>query len=76
MLLVDGSPRFEYRFLRNMLGRDKTIELHTLLQDADIDTTTEWQHVLRTPTRNSADTERGLTQVFPVAAKILRPTTW
>ena len=31
VLLVEGSPRFEYRFLRNLLSRDKTIELHTLL---------------------------------------------
>ena len=35
VLLVDGSPRYEYRFLQNMLGRDSTIELHTLLQNAD-----------------------------------------
>ena len=37
VLLVEGSPRFEYRFLRNMLSRDKTIELYTLLQEADMD---------------------------------------
>ena len=35
VLLVDGSPRYEYRFLRNMLDRDSTIELHTFLQEAD-----------------------------------------
>ncbi len=35
VLLVDGSPRYEYRFLHNMLNRDSTIELHTFLQDAD-----------------------------------------
>jgi len=37
VLLVDGSPRFEYRFLHNMLGRDQTVELHTLLQEADME---------------------------------------
>ena len=37
VLLVEGGPRFEYRFLYNLLGRDKAIELHTLLQDADVD---------------------------------------
>ncbi|MGO9113196.1 MAG: hypothetical protein ACLP9L_28515, partial [Thermoguttaceae bacterium] len=37
VLLVEGSPRFEYRFLRNLLSREKTIELHTLLQGADLD---------------------------------------
>ena len=37
VLLVDGSPRYEYRFLRNMLDRDSTIELRTFLQDADME---------------------------------------
>ena len=37
VLLVEGSPRFEYRFLHNLLSRDKTIDLHTLLQEADMD---------------------------------------
>jgi hypothetical protein len=37
VLLVDGSPRWEYRYLRNLLARDKTIELDTFLQDADVD---------------------------------------
>ena len=36
VLLVDGLPRYEYRFLRNMLDRDSTIELHTYLQEADM----------------------------------------
>ena len=35
VLLVEGPPRWEYRFLHNMLSRDKTIDLHTLLQEAD-----------------------------------------
>ena len=71
VLLVDGSPRFEYRFLRNMLGRDKTIELHVLLQGADIDTSDQGSNV-RDPTRNVADTERVITEkVFPVSSKDL-----
>ncbi len=37
VLLVQGYPSFEYRFLRNTLSRDKSIELHTLLQEADLD---------------------------------------
>jgi len=36
VLLVQAYPNFEFRYLRNMLGRDETIELHTLLQDADL----------------------------------------
>ncbi len=35
VLLVDGSPRYEWRYLYNMLGRDPTIELRTFLQEAD-----------------------------------------
>jgi hypothetical protein len=35
VLLVDGSPRYEFRFLHNMLGRDSTIDLHTFLLEAD-----------------------------------------
>ena len=37
VLLADGYPRYEYRFLRNMLARDETIELHTVQQDADVE---------------------------------------
>jgi uncharacterized membrane protein len=36
-LLAQAYPSFEYRFLRNMLARDETIELHTVLQDADVE---------------------------------------
>jgi hypothetical protein len=32
---VAGYPSYEFRYLRNMLGREKTIQLHTVLQDAD-----------------------------------------
>ena len=37
VLLVEGVPRFEYRFLRNLLAREKTVDLRVLLQGADID---------------------------------------
>lgn len=35
VLLVWAYPGFEFRYLRNMLQRDETISLHTVLQDAD-----------------------------------------
>jgi hypothetical protein len=35
VLLVQAYPNFEFRYLRNMLQRDATISLHTVLQDAD-----------------------------------------
>ena len=35
VLLVQAYPNYEFRYLRNMLERDETIELNTVLQDAD-----------------------------------------
>ncbi len=35
VLLVQADPSYEYRYLRNMLVRDPTIELKTVLQNAD-----------------------------------------
>jgi hypothetical protein len=35
VLLAYGYPSFEFRYLRNMLRRDETIALDTVLQDAD-----------------------------------------
>lgn len=35
VLLVQSYPNFEFRYLKNMLERDSTIQLKTLLQDAD-----------------------------------------
>jgi len=35
VLLVQAYPSFEYRYLRNVLERDATIKLDTLLQEAD-----------------------------------------
>lgn len=37
VLLVQSSPSFEFRYLRNMLQRDETIALHTVLQEADLE---------------------------------------
>lgn len=35
VLLVQSYPNYEFRYLKNMLERDSTIELKTLLQEAD-----------------------------------------
>jgi hypothetical protein len=37
VLLVQADPSYEYRYLRNMLARDNTIELKTVLQNADLE---------------------------------------
>ena len=35
VLLAQGYPNYEFRFLETMLQRDETVELNTVLQDAD-----------------------------------------
>jgi hypothetical protein len=35
VLLVDGEPRYEYRYLKSFLERDKTIDLSVVLQSSD-----------------------------------------
>lgn len=35
VLLVQSYPNFEFRYLKHMLERDGTIELHTVLQESD-----------------------------------------
>jgi len=35
VLMVQGYPNYEFRFLKSLLGRDRTIQLFTYLQDAD-----------------------------------------
>ncbi|MFO1023198.1 MAG: hypothetical protein U0903_21290 [Planctomycetales bacterium] len=37
VLLIDSSPRYEFRYLKHVLERDKTIEVATILQDSDAD---------------------------------------
>ena len=37
VLLVQGYPNYEFRYLKHMLERDSTIQLRTVLQDADLE---------------------------------------
>lgn len=46
VLLVDSAPRYEFRYLKHLLEREKTVELSTLLQDADPDFSAEDQTAL------------------------------
>lgn len=39
VLLVDGRPRYEYRFLKHFLEREPSVEVRTVLADADRDAT-------------------------------------
>ncbi|MEN6459617.1 MAG: VWA domain-containing protein [Thermoguttaceae bacterium] len=52
VLLVQAYPSFEFRYLRNMLQRDRTIRLSTVLQDADPEYAEQDASALKTfPTR-------------------------
>lgn len=35
VLLADNTPRYEFRYLKHLFEREKTVELSTILQDAD-----------------------------------------
>ncbi len=41
VLLVDSVPRYEFRYVKHLLEREKTVELHTVLQEADVEYSTE-----------------------------------
>ena len=46
VLLIAGGPTREYRFLRNMLYRDKDIEVHVHLQTGDVGISQESDDIL------------------------------
>jgi len=37
VLLIESSPRYEFRFLKQLLERERTIKLETILQEADLE---------------------------------------
>lgn len=37
VLLADSVPRYEFRYLKHLLEREKTITVHTILQEADLE---------------------------------------
>ncbi len=47
VLLIAGSPNYDYRFLTRMLERDKTVELSTWLQSADVNAVRDGDAVIR-----------------------------
>ncbi|MBX3412655.1 MAG: VWA domain-containing protein [Pirellulales bacterium] len=48
VLFVQSYPNFEFRYLKHMLERDGTIELHTLLQESDPEYAAQDRTALRT----------------------------
>ena len=47
VIFVDGAPRWEYRYLRNLLARQKNIDTSILLTSADKDTPIEGATALK-----------------------------
>lgn len=37
VLLADSGPRYEFRYLKHLLEREQTVELHTILQESDLE---------------------------------------
>lgn len=53
VLLVDSSPRYEYRYLKHLLEREKTVELSSVLQESAPEYATEDRTALpHFPVRN------------------------
>ena len=47
VLLVDSVPRYEFRYLKHLLERDRTVDLKTVLQSADLEYTQEDETALK-----------------------------
>ncbi len=47
VLMVQAYPNYEFRYLKNMLERDSTIQLKTVLQEADLEYAEQDQSALR-----------------------------
>lgn len=47
ILLISGSPSYDYRFLSRMLERDATVDLSTWLQSADINAVRDGNSVIK-----------------------------
>jgi len=47
VLLAQGGPSYEFRYLRNLLARDETVELASVLQEADLEHTRQDRAALR-----------------------------
>ena len=46
VLLVEGEPRYEYRYLKNYLEREETIDLNVVLMSSDVEYSEQDLHAL------------------------------
>jgi uncharacterized membrane protein len=76
-LLVDSTPRFEFRALKSLLERDPAIDLRVWLQDADPDYASVDQAALRAfPATEAELLEYDVILLGDVDPQLLPPQTW
>ncbi|MGA2618704.1 MAG: hypothetical protein ABSF26_13910 [Thermoguttaceae bacterium] len=77
VLLAQAAPSFEYRFLRNLLAREETVELRTVLQEADAEYAQEDAASLRIfPVRRDELFAYDVVILGDVNPALLSPTVW
>ncbi len=77
VLLAQGYPNYEFRFLKTLLERDRTIELSTYLQDADPDYVEQDKTALRSfPVDRGELFEYDVVVVGDVDPRLLPRSVW
>ena len=77
VLLAQGYPNYEFRFLKTLLERDRTIELSTYLQDADPDYVEQDKTALRSfPVDRAELFEYDVIIVGDVDPRLLPRSVW
>lgn len=77
VLLVEGYPSFEFRFLKTLLERDRSIKLATYLQDADPDYSEQDKTALRSfPVDRQELFEYDVVIIGDVDPRILPRSVW
>ena len=77
MLLVQGYPSFEFRHLKTLLERDRTIQLAVYLQDADREFAEQDKSALRAfPISREELMEYDVLVIGDVDPRLLPRSTW
>ena len=77
VLLAQGYPNYEFRFLKTLLERDRTIELSTYLQDADPDYVEQDKTALRSfPVDRAELFEYDVVVIGDVDPRLLPRSVW
>jgi len=77
VLLVQGYPNYEFRFLKSLLERDASIELATYLQDADPDFSEQDKTALRSfPVTRDEIFSYDVLLIGDLDPRLLPPSVW